>query len=632
MRRLLILLLALSLFSGPPGGVRAQGQASAYLYPPDALTFPSVSALVDVFDASGIFATGLKPEAFMVVEDGQPHKPDEVIEQALPAQIVLAINPGPALDVRDGQGISRFQRLSQVLDGWAQTLSTSTPDDLSLVSISGPVISHANAADFRNSLKSFSPDFRSTTPNLQSLALAMDIVTMQAPLPGMKRAILFVTPHMDDPDIASALQPLIDRAVQNKIRVFVWFVDLDAYFVTTSAAAFSMLALQSGGSLFGYSGSQPFPNPESYFAPLRRVYSLKYTSSLTGAGEHSLAVNIALPSGVVMSPEQKFNLDIQPPNPMLVSPPLQITRQAPAEDPFNTRVLVPEEQPIRILIEFPDGHPRPLVRTSFYVDGQIVDENTSQPFDTFQWDLKGYELSGQHQIMVEAVDAIGLSKTSIAIPVTVTVIQPPRGVAAMFARYRLPMTAAAVSLAGLALALVLLRGRVRIPGLKARRAAQQADRDPLTQPIPAVPEPPSTPLAAGKRKKEAAPVRIRLADAPARLVRLTADGQPATDRPIPLADKEIVFGTDPVQCSLVLDDPSIAPVHARLKQTPEEEFILLDNGSVAGTWVNYELVPREGRRLKSGDLIHFGQMIYRFQLRTPPPIPQATVTLEKPVL
>ena len=103
-----------------------------------------------------------------------------------------------------------------------------------------------------------------------------------------------------------------------------------------------------------------------------------------------------------------------------------------------------------------------------------------------------------------------------------------------------------------------------------------------------------------------------------------------TGNPIPLAEKEMAFGTDPVQSNHVLDDPSIAPLHARLKQVEDGGFVLSDNGSVAGTWVNYDPLPREGHRLESGDVVHFGQLMYSFQYRTPPPVPQPKVTPEKP--
>ena len=632
MRRSLIgVILIISLFLGQGTPVHAQGQALADLYPPDTSTFPKVSALLDVFDERGVFATGLKPESVTVLEDGQSIPPDELIEQALPAQIVVSINSGPALDVRDGQGISRFQRLVQVLDGWAQTLPTEESDDLSLVSISGPVISHATPNDFRNSLRSFAPDFRNTTPNLQSLTLALDVASMQSARQGMKRAVLFITPHMDDPNIAASIQPLIDRAVQSKIRVFVWMVDLNLYFATTSAAAFSQLAGQTGGSLFAFSGTEAFPNPESYFAPLRRTYTLKYTSAIKTGGEHTLAVEVALPAGKISSPEQPVSLDLQPPNPILVAPPLQITRQAPETDPFNTKLLVPELQTLKIIIEFPDGHPRPLTRTTLYVDGQVVDENTTEPFDTFTWDLKGYQTSGEHQVLVEAVDTIGMNKASMALPITLTVIQPPRGLAALFARFRLPIIIGAVSLAGLGLVFVLLTGRLKLPSLRSRRKTREVQRDPLTQPVPVIAEPPTSPHERVRRKKEAAATaRTRIVEAAATLVNLGPDGQPTTRNPIPLIEKETVLGTDPVQCNQVLDDPSIGPVHARVRQTAEGEFVLSDNGSVAGTWINYEPVSREGRRLESGDMVHFGQLIYRFQLRTPPPVPQPTVLTEKP--
>jgi predicted component of type VI protein secretion system len=110
----------------------------------------------------------------------------------------------------------------------------------------------------------------------------------------------------------------------------------------------------------------------------------------------------------------------------------------------------------------------------------------------------------------------------------------------------------------------------------------------------------------------------RVPIAPAYLIRLTNAGEPASASPIPLTEKDMTFGTDPVQAMRVLDDPSIAPLHARIKQTAEGTFMIYDQGSVAGTWVNYEAVGREGIRLKHGDRIHLGQMQYRFDLNQPP--------------
>ncbi len=623
----LILLIVGILLSIVPGAQAQQNSASVILYNADANTFPTVTAYVDVFDAQKIFASGLQPEAVSAIENGQPLPVDSFLEVAIPLQLVVAVNQGEALDARDANSITRFQRVSQVITQWAESRPADLPDDLSLVSQAGPVINHASAAEFVVGLSGFQPDMRTAIPNLQSLVTALDVVSAQTPRLGMKRAVLFITPQMENADLAASLEPLIQRAVESNIRIFVWYVDANTTFTNTSAAIFNNLAIQTGGSMFQYSGTERFPDLEAYFSGLRRTYMLSYTSRLSTSGEYSLAIQANVPSsGTVTSGEQRFALDIQPPNPFLVTTALQITRQAPEEDPFNTEMLLPETQELEIIIEFPDGHPRQLTRTTLYVDGTIVDENTSEPFDVLTWDLKAYSSSGEHQVMVEAVDVLGLSKTSMPVPITVTVIKPPSGPLALLAKYRTPITFGAIILAGLVLFLILLSGRVRLPTLRKVREERRAQNDPLTQPIHVVAEEPITTPDSKKKaakrrtlsKKTAADSKSNV-DAAASFIRLNPDGQFAAVPPIPLAEKEIVLGTDPVQCTLVMDDPSLSSVHARIRQTDDGGYLLQDNNSIGGTWVNYEPVQRDGYRLKHGDMVNFGQLAYRFMLKTPPP-------------
>lgn len=636
MRKLFSLLLGLSLLLGAVTSVRAQENlASAALYNAEASAFPSVSAFVDVFDAQKIFASGLTPEAVTVIENGVPLPVDSLNEMAVPLQLVVAVNQGTPLDARDANGLSRFQRVSQVIAQWAQSRPPDLPDDLSLVSQAGPVINHAAPADFIVGLNGFQPDMRAATPNLQSLATAIDTVSAQTPRLGMKRAILLITPQMESTDLAAAIEPYIQRAVENKIRIFVWYVDANTTFANTSAAVFNNLAIQTGGTMFQYSGEERFPDPEVYFSGLRRVYSLTYTSRAAVSGEYPLSVQVNLPSGSVTSNEQRFSLNIQPPNPFPVAPALQITRQAPAEDPFNTEILLPETQTIEIIVEFPDGHPRPITRTTLYVDGVVADENTSEPFNIFNWDLTSYIESGQHTITVEAVDTLGLNKTSMGLPITVTVVKPPSGPAALLAKYRTPITFGSIIFAGLVLFFILLSGRLRIPSLRAAQETRRAEADPLTQTIqtgvveetaPTAPITKPKKLRTPSKKTESAPKSS--AEAAASFFRINPDGQVAAVAPIPLAEKEVVFGTDPVQCSQIMDDPSISAVHARLRLTDDGGYLLQDNNSVAGTWVNYEPVPREGYRLKHGDMVHFGQLMYRFMLKVPPVIPTPKITVQ----
>jgi hypothetical protein len=176
--------------------------------------------------------------------------------------------------------------------------------------------------------------------------------------------------------------------------------------------------------------------------------------------------------------------------------------------------------------------------------------------------------------------------------------------------------------AGLALLIILLRSRVRNVPEGRRKKARKAKEDPLTQPVVALTEPS---VSAAKRVKSqprfswmGSSRQGRVPLAPAYLIRLTNGGEPASVSPISIVEKDMTFGTDPVQSMYVLDDPSISPLHARIKQTGEGNFVIIDQGSIAGTWVNYEPVTREGVRLKHGDRINFGQMTYRFDLSQPP--------------
>ncbi|HXF85438.1 MAG TPA: FHA domain-containing protein [Anaerolineales bacterium] len=620
MRKLLAFFLSLGLLAATQAFAHAQTAAYAEIAWIDASNFPQISALLDVYDAEGTFMAGLQPSNLTAYEDGQPRVVDTLIETAAPVQIVVAINPGPGLAVRDGNGVARFDKVVQALNDWANAQPADSGDNFSLISLTGSLINHATLEEWLVSLNAFKPDFRNTTPNLQTLDIALDTALAPTPQPGMKRAVLFITPRMNDPAIDSAIAPYIRRAVDSKVRVFVWFVDAEETHTSASANAFKSLALQTDGEFFTFSGREPFPDLTAYFTPLRSIYLLTYTSAITTPGDHTLGIYVETPQATIPAADKTFSVNVQPPNPIFVSPPLQITRQPPVEDPYNAEVLEPAEQVIEIIIEFADGHKRDLRRTALYVDGNLVAENTSEPFDRFVWDLSAYDRTAQHEIIVEAEDMLGLKKSSIGIPVTITVIHPPRGIRALFARYQSYIILGSILLAGMALMVILIRsgGSTRQRSAKPRRAIE----DPVTQPVAALTEP----LVSATKKSKTQPrftgwmpsKNPRMPEAPAYLIRLTNGGEPASVAPIPLHEKETTFGTDPVQSMYVLDDPSISPLHARIKQVKDGVFVIYDHGSVAGTWVNYEPVPREGVRLAHGDRIHFGRRMYRFDLKQAP--------------
>jgi hypothetical protein len=99
-------------------------------------------------------------------------------------------------------------------------------------------------------------------------------------------------------------------------------------------------------------------------------------------------------------------------------------------------------------------------------------------------------------------------------------------------------------------------------------------------------------------------------------------------QPIPILNNVVTLGADPTKATLILDEPSIAAQHARLRRDREGNFFVLDHGSVAGTWINYTMANGKEIRLQHGDLIHLGRVGYRFRMKNPPKTYEPVIEFE----
>ena len=605
MRKLLPGLVILLFIIGAAGGIpaRAQSEARASLFALQTDSFPTITVSLDVFDSGGSFVTGLSPDEITLAEDSQARPLDSLEELQPGTQFALALDPGPAFAFRDASAVTRYEKIVQVLLDWAAAPASAAGDDLSVVATGINPASHLDSPPvFGEALSAYQPDLQTIPSTPDTLSRALDVVSEPAPQIGMKRVVLYIT-SVPSAEAIPALENLAGRAVDQQVRVNVWIVASEDFFSASGATALKDLAIQTGGQYVLFSGEEPLPSLDAYLVPLRYTYRLTYASAILTPGSHSLTAQVTLRGGAILTPALPFELNVQPPNPILVSPPEQIVRQGADPRDSDFAAFQPARQTIDAIIEFPDGYPRPLVRTALYVDGILVDERTVEPFDSFTWDLSGYAVSGQHTLQLEAADNLGLNRVSLGVPVTVTVVRPQLGLLPFLARNSLWVALAAILVAGAVLGISLAWGRRRRVEMAAGRGSQ---KDPLTQPVQ--PE-------VGRRTLRlpwARPAR----QSDAYLVRLKEDGQPITAQPIPVTVPETIFGSDPLQATRILDDPSVSPLHARLKEEAGE-YVLYDERSTAGTWVNYEQVTMPCR-LQHGDILHIGRISYRFMLRKPP--------------
>jgi hypothetical protein len=291
---------------------------------------------------------------------------------------------------------------------------------------------------------------------------------------------------------------------------------------------------------------------------------------------------------------------------------------------------------LKIQVAYPDGYDHSLTLTRLFVDGAIAVENTQPPFDRLVWDLRPYTQDGVYTLVVEATDNLGLVGKTSASTVSISVPSPAQGMFIAVSQKKPLLLGAATVIAASVLVLVLiLGGRIRpslhpgqvrnwVGGSEKTRPAGY--RQLLSQPKDQVSPPPKTTSAVPIREPlhskgwfERLPWVRReevLLSARAYLIPLVGFDEPTIPAPLQITTEDMSIGSNPNLTNLVIVDPSIEGLHARIHQE-DKSFLITDAGTVAGTWVNYEQVASPGTYLRHMDIIHLGRIGFRFQLSEP---------------
>jgi len=177
------------------------------------------------------------------------------------------------------------------------------------------------------------------------------------------------------------------------------------------------------------------------------------------------------------------------------------------------------------------------------------------------------------------------------------------------------------------LLVLILGGRITPSTLRVRQRIRRYS-DPVTQPVPVNKdnEPRRLPGWANRLQW---PTRRVKPQVYAFLQPISDDPEKTNTKPIPISTEEITIGRDPILATLVLEDPSVEGLHARIIRKEGNDFRLLDEGSIAGTWINYTPISPEGTALKHGDLIHIGRVGFRYTLRKPGQVRKPVIIIDE---
>ena len=600
--------ILVSIFNGVMP-VEGQVSQSLIVQPPTTEDFPILPVQFKPPKVVEFNGAQLEREQIQIFENEEKVDILSLAQTHVGVHFTLVINGSTFFDLNDENGFSPYDRIRDTLETWVSTRDFAEADSWSLITNESVRIRNTSSGEvWRMSLVGFEPNFRNVIPDLEGLSTAIENARDRVVPFGVDKSILYITTPPPAQQI-EAVNTLTLEAQLAGIQVNVWMVG-DPYFLTNDqGGSLINLAQNTGGSFFSYTGLEPLPDPETYLFESGSFYTLTYQTNIRETGSYPLRVQVDTPEGEISGESVPFYLEVEPPNPILLTPPETIERQWEQITEMNEPELYPDLREINIMIEFPDGHPRAITTSRLIVDGQIVLVKDQPPFDVLTWDISALEESGEHVLQVEVRDSLGLTGQTIETPVQILVIEPEREIQPLIER---PWFIAL--LIGLGL-LTVFGAFWLIRRLWQQNRLKKSEKD-------------------GEKESHSSewrdlfgPDDLRRGEA--RLHPLTL-GNSLEDRySFAISKLKMIIGSDPESADVVLEDRNVLGRHALLHYHQGQYWIspLEESG---GTWLNYKLVNSHSVPLQSGDIIHVGDLGFRFTIIDADHPPEVMVSKYKP--
>lgn len=615
-RKIIFLLLGFIFLLGSISPISAQSGLSLSLEALELDQFPKITLYLNAYDSQGKFIPGMDLDNFQVFEDGIERTINEALELEPGLHTIIAINLGATLSNRTNSAVpTRYEDTVFAIASWLNGIESETTNQYSLTSNEGVLVENAQEKDsFTNILQNYKPNLYNFEPNLTSLSAALDIAAKPSLISQSKQSILYITPLPLDQDLDDLLA-FQSEALESGVPINIWLVAPDTAANSPALQYLNQLATATGGKFLFYTEESDTPDPEEFVGRLRNTYRLRYTSTVSQSGDHSVRVAAQYGNLSAETADKPFSIMLSQPRATLVNLPEAINREYVENSDTGGRSLQPSVTTLQAVITFPDGYNRQLKASRLYVDGEVIIENTETPFDYFGWNLEEYQYSGEHLVAVEIEDILGFRYISNPKTVLVNVASLYPGWLTGILRF--------INLGGWIPLMVIALGSSIYVGWRLRRQIirrRSAEGSPLYEdgtPDPMMQSIPGLDAAFNEdiyTRQPNGDIEHDPEDIAPRLINIAGKNPPGLDKEIILTESELVIGSDASQAHLVLDFPSISPVHTSLKKSSRGSVTIADLGSETGTWINYAPVSSAGIILHHGDLVQIGKLSFRYRI------------------
>ena len=583
----LLLILLFSLILLPMHPILAQDNTSSIqITSVDNSNFPEIVLTYKGFNLSE--ALPVDPTEIEIIEDGQTIVPTSLEEQYQGVHFAVALNPDSSLTIRGGD--SQPYNLAMI-----KALKTAGPEPENARNnrysfFSNPEVSLVETEEYAAWAANFD-DFETIPQSLSSSLSSLELAVSALEHSGldMDTVLVYITPYLDY-RLLPEFYELVERAGKLGVETRVWIV-MSPRVVGSSYELEMQTALNSrGGTLTPLTGTETVPDPRDYMQGKGRSFTAHYQSKIRTSGEYQLQIRADLEeSPTLQSIPATLTLDIQPTKLSLIN--LASTLEILYN---NDGSFQPAQLPLEVLIEFPDGYPRSILDSTLFVNGERVSSNTMPPYGSFVLNLADYVDSTELRLEVRLQDEFGLQGRTPIQTIALDVLKPETDRNGTW--FSSPwLWVGLLLLAGLVAFLIF---RMPFPKRKSpqeekvseRKIDKMVEKAPLSSPV--------------------------LEKTFGNLTRLDSDQTPSAEKPHLLTKEIILIGRDPSLANLVLDDPSIEPLHAEIHFFADGRIRLTDFNSISGSYVNFKPVGSHGTPLQHADLVHFGTLLFRFNSAT----------------
>ena len=341
-------------------------------------------------------------------------------------------------------------------------------------------------------------------------------------------------------------------------------------------------------------------------------YQVCYRSKIKQTGPQSIEVGVKVDGREYKSPARSVSIPVQPAGVRITVPADGVVydRVASSWDQDPT-TIEPRAEPVTVEVAWPDNFPRSIQRVLYEVDGSVV-ANLS-PDEAFTWDFSQLP-AGSHSLRAVVRDELSLEGRSDPVRAEINIIIPtpppptttpvptptpvpplPQQLITNVREQPMLLIVLVIAIVAAALALYALIRLLRNP----------AARESMTTTVAHV---------VRDATEIFRPKRDGAVSSRAMLVPIVDDVGTRGD-PIPIRWQTTLIGRDPARAQIVFADKSVSRLHARIVEETDHVFVLHDEGSSSGTFVNEEQIDvSRPRTLKPGDRLEFGRVRAIFQL------------------